>query len=97
LEKSPFNTQTVRSQIQWFAICLMTFVDSSDYDVYAELMLCFVCDQCEDYIEAPDWFTECDEEYCYYIARRAESAGWRISLEDGMPCVCPDCCSEKGL
>jgi hypothetical protein len=67
----------------------------NDYDDYAYLMLLFVCDNCEAYVEAPEWFEDCDEEYCYYIARKAESEGWYIGFGEGMPCLCPSCKWEK--
>jgi hypothetical protein len=70
---------------------------SNDYDTYAYFMLMFVCDDCKTDIEAPDWFTDCDEEYCYYIARKAESADWYISFDEKWPCLCPDCRKKRGL
>lgn len=48
---------------------------SRDYDAYAYAILNFVCSDCGAAIEPPDWYQDCDEEYCYYIARKAESAG----------------------
>jgi len=62
-----------------------------DYDAYAYAVLNFVCSNCGASIDPPEWFKDCDEEYCYYIARKAESTGWFIACDEHMTCYCPSC------
>jgi hypothetical protein len=76
----------------------MTSTSLNDYDNYAFLMLMFACDECHVMILPPEGYDDdLGEKYQHYIARRAEFAGWYISLADGMPCLCPDCRKKKGL
>ena len=75
----------------------MEFETSNDYDLYAFGMLDFICLDCKEGIEPPDWYQDCDEEFCYYIARRAESAGWYICFDKHMTCYCPICRKRKGI
>jgi len=68
-----------------------------DYDAYAYAVLNFVCSDCKEAIEPPEWYKDCDEEYCYYIARKAESAGWFIACDRDMTCYCPICRAKRQL
>jgi hypothetical protein len=76
----------------------MEFTSQNDYDDYAFWVLLFVCDDCQTMIEPPeDYDDDLGEEYQYYIARKAESAEWYISLNNNMTCYCPDCRKKRGL
>ena len=70
-------------------------MDRNEYDDYAFAMLCFICDDCKAHIEPPDYDEDLGDEYQYYIARRAESAGWYISFAENMPCLCPACREKR--
>jgi hypothetical protein len=76
---------------------LMDSESSNDYDLYAFAILCFVCADCKQSIEAPEWYEDCDDEYCYYIARQAESAGWYVAFDKHMACYCPSCRFKRQL
>jgi hypothetical protein len=76
----------------------MTFTSQNDYDDYVFWMLMIACDDCHEMILPPEGYDDdLGEEYQYYIARRAESAGWYISLADKFPCFCPACRQKRGL
>jgi hypothetical protein len=76
----------------------MSFSSQNDYDDYAFLILVFTCDDCHETILPPAGYDDdMGEEYQYYVARRAESAGWYISLGDNFPCLCPECRQRRGL
>ena len=74
----------------------MEFQTSNDYDLYAFGMLAFICSDCSADIEPPDYDEDLGEEYQYYIARKAESAGWFISFDKHMTSYCPTCREKRG-
>jgi hypothetical protein len=75
----------------------MTLDMANHYDAYAYFILCFLCDDCGASIEPTREFTDCDDEYCFDIARQAESAGWFASLGGTSPCLCPACRKKRDL
>jgi hypothetical protein len=75
----------------------MTLDMANHYDAYAYLILVFVCDDCKASIEPTRDFADCDDEYCFDLARQAESAGWFVSLDGESPCLCPTCRKKQGL
>ena len=40
----------------------MEIETSNDYDLYAFGMLFFMCSDCKESIEPPEWYEDCDEE-----------------------------------
>ncbi len=68
-----------------------------DYDAYAYAVLNFVCSDCKAFIEPPEWYRGCDDDYCTYIAQQAKSAGWFIACDEHMTCYCPACRERRRL
>jgi len=70
---------------------------ANKYDAYAYFTLVFVCDDCRVAIAPKEPFTDCDDDYCYDLARKAESRGWFVGVNGNGPCLCPDCRKKRDI